>query len=106
MQGLSLQSTLSDGAAVERSGVRSEFYDALDLPHHSRATMWRTERYKLVVYHGTGKGELFDLDADPWEHENLWLDPDHAEIRQALLAESYDQTVAAIDPGPPRSGSF
>lgn len=106
MQGLSLRSSLADGAAVQRGGVRSEFYDALDLPHHSRATMWRTERYKLVVYHGTGKGELFDLDADPWEHDNLWLDPDHADIRQALLAESFDSTVAAIDPGPPRTGSY
>lgn len=106
MQGFSLQPTLEHGAVVARSGVRSEFYDALDLPHHNRATMWRTDRYKLVVYHGTGKGELFDLDADPWEHDNLWLDPAHAGIKHALLAESYDHTVASIDPGPPRSGSY
>lgn len=106
MQGQSLTPTLTSGSDVDRTGVRSEFYDALDLPAHNRATMWRTDRYKLVVYHGTGKGELFDLDVDPWEHRNLWLDPAHAGIKQELLLQSFDHTVASIDPGPPRTGSY
>ena len=29
-------------------------------------------RHKLVVYHGTGLGELFDLEKDPHEFDNLW----------------------------------
>ncbi len=27
-------------------------------------------------------GELFDLEEDPWEHENLWDDPAHAELKK------------------------
>jgi len=36
------------------------------------ATMIRDDQYKLNVWHDTGEGELYDLDADPFEQENLW----------------------------------
>ena len=45
----------------------------------SYATMFRDERYKLVVYHTHDKGELYDLENDPWEFENLWHDSDSSE---------------------------
>ena len=43
--------------------------------------------------HGKGVGELFDLKNDPWEHENLWDEPAHAELKNQLLAESFDAHV-------------
>jgi arylsulfatase len=55
--------------------------------------MHRTRQYKLAVYHGKGIGELFDLERDPWEHENLWNDPAHAELKHRLIAESFDAHV-------------
>jgi hypothetical protein len=30
---------------------------------------------------------------DPWEHHNLWDDPQSAEIKNQLLAESFDAHV-------------
>jgi len=35
-----------------------------------------------------------DLKADPYETKNLWDDPEHAELRQKLLAE-FDKQQSA-----------
>ena len=80
-----------------RESVRCEYFDALD-PHFtggtgSYGTMYRNERYKLVVYHGKGQGELYDLDEDPWEHNNLWDHPDAQSVRNELLYKSFDAHV-------------
>ena len=55
--------------------------------------MYRTRRYKLVVYHRNNLGELFDLEKDPHEFENLWDDPAAAETKNQLLLESFNDHV-------------
>ena len=55
--------------------------------------MHRDSRYKLVVYHSINKGELFDLEADPQEHNNLWENLDYAAIRSELVLKSFNQHV-------------
>lgn len=46
-----------------------------------------TRRYKLTVYYGREYGELFDLEADAGEHNNLWDSPEHSEIKAELMRE-------------------
>jgi choline-sulfatase len=114
MQGLSLMPILRGEAhpARHRDFVRCEYYAALPQGRQpapnagSRATMIRNDRYKLAVYHGTGQGELFDLEEDPWEHNNLWHDPAHRDLRSDLMRRSFDALAGAVDLGPPITGAY
>lgn len=48
-------------------------------------TMFREERYKMVLYTGATYGELYDLKEDPHELVNRWDDPAMAGEKQRLL---------------------
>ena len=100
--------------ARHRDHVRCEYYDALNMhlpqepDRHTPcwATMYRDDRHKLVNYHGLDYGELYDLEPDPQEVNNLWEDPSAAALRTNLTQQSFDATVAACDPGPDQIGRF
>lgn len=108
MQGQTLRPILSGDAPPDthRDFVRCEYLDAVDKPDHTFATMYRDRRWKLNVYHGHGIGELFDMEADPQEHDSLWDSPEHRDIKLDLMQRSFDATVLAADPGPPRVSSY
>ena len=84
--------------------VRSEYFDALKENDGTRATMYRDDRYKLVVYHGHDLGELYDLNVDPGEFNDLWDDPNASDIKNRLIHQSFDATMLVQDLGPPRIG--
>ena len=107
MAGRSLLPLLRGDTTEHRDTVRCEYYEALSMApgdrtgwSNSRATMIRNRRYKLAVYHGHPIGELFDLENDPHEHDNLWDSARHADIRFDLLRRCFDATAFAIDTGP------
>ena len=106
MQGRSLLPILRGEAEADhhRDFVRCEYYDAVDLPDHSFATMYRDERYKLVVYHGHDEGELYDLIDDPDEFNNLWHTPARQDSKMELLKRNFDASMFAMDIGPRRVG--
>ena len=117
MHGQSLVPVLSGAGDPDRikEGVRSEWYysyedyqsKSSERPPLKRtyATMYRTERYKLVVYHGLEIGELYDMQADPNEFQNLWDSPRHIDVKLRLLKASFDHSMRSIDRGPRRVGS-
>ena len=93
-----------------RDFVRCEYYSALnpDIPGRAQyegsyATMYRDRRHKVVVYHGHEQGELYDLEKDPGEYENLWDDPDSEALRFDLMRRNFDALAFSIDPGPPQT---
>ena len=88
-----------------RNSVFSEYYNAWS-HQHSYGTMHRTNSHKMIVYHGTDQGELYDLVKDPDEFENLWKSHSHQELKTRLLKETFDASVFTMDPSPPREGPF
>jgi uncharacterized sulfatase len=53
------------------------------------------ERYKLTMYQDESYGELFDLEADPGEVDNLWDDPDAEDLKTELLLELLSAKMGA-----------
>ena len=89
LPGCSLWPLLTAQGAVNshREFVRCDYHGALHLgrgPQRSHGTMIRTEGWKLVRYHGTGLGELFNLEQDPMEFDNRWNDLACADLRQYM----------------------
>jgi hypothetical protein len=66
-------------------------------PQKERAAI--SERWKLIYYFGSNLYELFDLAADPWEHNNLapQSPPELATMKQALQAWM-DRVMYVRDP--------
>ena len=92
-------------AGHHRDYVFSEYYNAWT-HKHSYASMLRTREEKIVVYHGTDQGELYDLKNDPDEFENLWNSPEHTKGKLRLMKACFDASVFTMDPCPIRLGPF
>ena len=52
------------------------------------------ERYKLTIYRGAEYGELYDLQTDPGEVQNLWDDPASASLKSRLLLDFLQAELA------------
>nr|WP_210405375.1 sulfatase/phosphatase domain-containing protein [Rhodophyticola sp. CCM32] len=88
-----------------REDIYCEYYNAM--PWHddiggANLTMLRTDTAKIVVQHGAGPGELYDLTKDPGEHVNLWDDAEASALQSALLKRLCDRMAGTIDPIAPR----
>ena len=106
VQGRSLTDVLTGSTQAHRDFVRAEFYGAINYPDQTHATMYRDRRWKLVSYHGKDLFELYDLEQDPWEHDDLSQDPAHQEVLRDLMRRSFDATVYATPPFAPRALPF
>ncbi|MEJ5943710.1 sulfatase-like hydrolase/transferase [Pseudokineococcus basanitobsidens] len=103
-QGESLVPLLEDETSPWRDWAVSHYRDSgqsYDPPVH--VSMYRQGRWKLVVHHGDPAssrprtGELYDLQDDPHELQNLWDVPAHAPQRTELQERLLDTLVATED---------
>lgn len=111
MQGKSLLPILEGRADPHRHKDRviAEFHDSIGGPRHTDHThgsMVFDGRYKSVVYHGHQAGELYDLQQDPGEFDNLWDVPAARELKMERLKAHLDAMMATVSAGPPRSLAY
>ena len=97
-----------------REFVRCEYYDTLNMnlpdtskPHRpTYGIMYRDHRYKLSYYPCSDQGELFDLQEDPDEFDNLWASPQHQDRINRLIRLMLRQTVETTDLGSRQIGRY
>ncbi len=65
-----------------------------------RALTLIQDQWRLTLYLGECRNELFDLAEDPGEMRNLWDSPDHAEIRHQLVQRLAEEQMAVMDSAP------
>ncbi|MBT3344986.1 MAG: sulfatase-like hydrolase/transferase [Gemmatimonadetes bacterium] len=80
-QGISQKSAWIDPAASIRDHCRVEFRPAQS-PYKQRTFV--ESRFKLVIYDTRDYGELYDLDADPYQTMNLYEDSAWRSVRDTL----------------------
>ncbi len=93
MQGSALPTAPGSG----RERVIAE-RDSQVIDQHLR-TIYR-DGYMCTVYEGTPEGELYNVEEDPFQWENLWDDPGYASMRSDLIADLYDHLPSPRDPQP------
>ncbi len=110
MQGRSLWPLLTGQAdpAHHRDDIYCESYNCVVRHRDPKAytTMVRTRTHKLAAVHGLDCGELYDLQADPTETNNLWDSAAHVEVKMAMLKRLCDRIAFTMDPLPERTASW
>jgi arylsulfatase len=108
---------------THRDSVLCEYYDALNLEYYDIAnlrkpsykkiqkppygTMYFDGHYKLIVYHESDLGELYDHQIDPEECDNLWDCSTMTSLKLDLIKKSYDKKMLISDPeSPPIVGRY
>jgi len=104
----------NDNKGPIRDHIICEYHDSLwpefackEAIHHTTiATMYRDERYKIIVYHTQEVGELYDLEEDPFEFNNLWNDSSYQRIQTQLMMSVISHYVESFGPKTPVIWSF
>lgn len=103
-QGASLLPLLRGEDAQWRDWALSQYRSSGDPANPSaHLTMLRQDRFKLITHHGAPStsrqrtGELYDLESDPGELENLWDSAEHREVRLALAERMLDVLAGVED---------
>ncbi|HXK53828.1 MAG TPA: DUF4976 domain-containing protein, partial [Hyphomicrobiales bacterium] len=101
MQGISLVPAMAGGAGRPAAFIQYDHQkDNPGIGPQPRVHTLRDARYRLSLIHGVTWGELYDLEADPGEFDNLWEVPAAAAIKARLIEHLAREEVAAADRAP------
>ena len=85
LQGESFRKLVSKEQSEWRDAIYYTYYEYPSVHMVKRHNGVRTDRYKLIhFYYDIDEWELFDLYTDPQEMNNLYGDPEYAEVKQMM----------------------
>jgi arylsulfatase A-like enzyme len=101
MQGLSLLPAIEAGKPVQDT-VLIQYEHQIATPGQGTGRVHTVldGRWRLSIFDGIDFGELYDLDNDPGEFDNLWADPAHAATRARLTEEIARLEIRYVDKVP------
>ena len=107
-QGMAFDKIL-DGSSTDpdrhKETVFCDFNDSVGyspVPDDTQASMTFDGRYKLVLYHSHDIGELFDLENDPGEFDNLFYEDEFGSLREKLILRHANRYARTVDAGTER----
>ena len=108
MQGISMKNKLvtSKKNDFQKPSVISEYNDATSMKGKSRGSMYFDGKYKLNIYHNHNLFELYDLENDPNEFDNLWYKDNLANLKHELTIKHFNSFVRTVDAGIKRTKDY
>jgi arylsulfatase len=113
MQGKSLIPLLVeenlDGKQIHKEFVSCEYHGAIGgdiMTDQTHGVMYFDGKYKVCVYHGHEVGEIYDLENDPSEFNNLWFSSDFQNTKADLINRAFLGYLGTIGPGVERTGVY
>ena len=101
MQGLSLLPVIDHDTPVQDSLlIQYEHQMATPGQGTGRVHTVLDGRWRLSLFDGIEFGELYDLESDPGEFDNLWADPAHSATRARLTEELARLEIRYVDKVP------
>jgi arylsulfatase A-like enzyme len=104
IQGESLLPVISgDGVATTRDSMVIEDDQQRAILGHRTPPRLRTlvtQRWRMTIAHGDAWGELYDLQNDPHEMDNLFEDPSHQRVRAELMEKLAYRQMELADRSP------
>lgn len=107
MQGQSLRPLLTGESSQARDSVYTEYFDANALygPPPMAASV-RTATHKVSYYANLDTGELYNLQKDPGEFNNLWGSAQYKDVQAELMHKLARRMIGTIDPLPERVSAW